>query len=297
MEKQRKIKILSIVALVLAICALTLGYAAFSTTLNISSSASVSPNSDDFSIKITTVNDDFGDVDPIGYDADVATMAKIVGTSLTGIVVNFTEPEQEVYYRFFVYNSGKYDAYLNSISFGDKNCSAKNGATLELVNAACEGISRKLTIENGDDPEEIGYELFTFASSSSVSDLVIAPGERLILEYYISYDGDNRADGPFDVTFGDLSLEFSTVDSSNNLISFSIDGTTYQAEDGMTLGEWYYSNYNSWDGTLREGGFFYTENEKFILHYGLRVVYSSHVITDGDAFYVEEVTIMPSPMP
>ena len=50
MEHNRKIKILSIVALVLAISAMTLGFAAFSTTLNISSSASVTPNSGDFSV-------------------------------------------------------------------------------------------------------------------------------------------------------------------------------------------------------------------------------------------------------
>ena len=50
MEKQRQIKLLSIVALVIAIAGMTLGFAAFSTTLNISSSATVTPNSEDFKI-------------------------------------------------------------------------------------------------------------------------------------------------------------------------------------------------------------------------------------------------------
>ena len=50
MEKERHIKILSIIALVLAIAGMSLGFAAFSTTLNISSSASVTPNSDNFNI-------------------------------------------------------------------------------------------------------------------------------------------------------------------------------------------------------------------------------------------------------
>ncbi|MBQ3511969.1 MAG: hypothetical protein IJA30_06735 [Bacilli bacterium] len=48
MEKERQIKLLSIIALVVAITGMTLGFAAFSTTLNISSSATVTPNSEDF---------------------------------------------------------------------------------------------------------------------------------------------------------------------------------------------------------------------------------------------------------
>ena len=52
MEKTRQIKILSIVALVVAIAGMTLGFAAFSTTLSISSSATVTPNSDDFKVVV-----------------------------------------------------------------------------------------------------------------------------------------------------------------------------------------------------------------------------------------------------
>ena len=52
MEKSRQIKVLSITSLVVAIFVTAIGFAAFSTTLNISSSAIVSANSDDFKIKI-----------------------------------------------------------------------------------------------------------------------------------------------------------------------------------------------------------------------------------------------------
>ena len=50
MSSYRKTKVLTIIALVIAIVTLGVGFAAFSTTLNISSSASVSPSSDNFSI-------------------------------------------------------------------------------------------------------------------------------------------------------------------------------------------------------------------------------------------------------
>ena len=44
---KRKTKIITIVALVIAIFGMTLGFAAFSATLNISTSATVAPNSED----------------------------------------------------------------------------------------------------------------------------------------------------------------------------------------------------------------------------------------------------------
>ena len=55
MEKQRQMKLLSIVTLVVAIIGMTLGFAAFSTTLSISSSATVTPTSEDFKISLYNV--------------------------------------------------------------------------------------------------------------------------------------------------------------------------------------------------------------------------------------------------
>ena len=52
MKNSRQTKLLVIIALVLALTGMSLGFAAFSSTLSISSSASVTPNSNDFKIKI-----------------------------------------------------------------------------------------------------------------------------------------------------------------------------------------------------------------------------------------------------
>lgn len=40
------------------------------------------------------------------------------------------------------------------------------------------------------------------------------------------------------------------------LISFTIDGTTYQAEEGMTWGEWVESDYNT-DGYIVDGTYIF----------------------------------------
>ena len=45
------------------------------------------------------------------------------------------------------------------------------------------------------------------------------------------------------------------VDNSSNLITFTIDGTEYQAEEGMTWGEWVESEYNNTDKYFISYGF------------------------------------------
>lgn len=52
MEKDRQVKVLSIIALLVAVVGMSLGFAAFSVTLNISSSATVKPSSDNFKLQI-----------------------------------------------------------------------------------------------------------------------------------------------------------------------------------------------------------------------------------------------------
>ena len=242
MEKQRQIKILSIFAVVLAICAMSLGYAAFSSTLNISSSATVSPNSSDFKVSFVP-SEDRGTVDSIDCDATNkanCTAARISGTSLTGVTASFTEPDELVYYQVDIYNNGKYDAYLNSIDFGTKTCIAGDNTTDSLVQAACNSIIRQVSVG------EVLYD-----ESAYVDSYIIPVGEKVTVSYIIMYDmNGTRADGPFDVEFGDVVFNFSTVpNSSVELISFTVEGVSYQAEPGMTWSEWTNSSYNT-DGYI-----------------------------------------------
>ena len=124
MEKTRQIKILSIVALVVAIAGMTLGFAAFSTTLSISSSATVTPNSEDFKVVLSS-NSNYGDpinnvIEPsiVGDASASAIIINNVGnTFTTNINVNFESPGSSVLYTMFVHNVGKYDAYFNKIVF------------------------------------------------------------------------------------------------------------------------------------------------------------------------------------
>jgi hypothetical protein len=116
-------------------------------------------------------------------------------------------------------------------------CTPGNGTTASLVNVACYGIGVELNI-NGRHfiPNEIiNYE--------------IAPEEVMEVRVVIYYDeGYNRADGPFSVEFGALSLEYSsTVDEiiEPEMIYFNVNGIQYVAETGMTWQEFIDSDYSS----------------------------------------------------
>ncbi len=63
------------------------------------------------------------------------------------------------------------------------------------------------------------------------------------------------------------------------MINFSIDGKTYQAEEGMTLEEWVNSPYNT-DGFFIRENYVVVPGGESVLEYG----YSYHVIEDGKRY-------------
>jgi hypothetical protein len=72
-------------------------------------------------------------------------------------------------------------------------------------------------------------------------------------------------------------------EETENLISFTIDGTSYQAEKGMTWAEWCDSSYNT-------GGFSYLGDRRVLASNGWylmadgSLVYSSYVIVSDYAY-------------
>lgn len=229
MEKTRQMKILYIIALVVAIAGMTLGFAAFSTTLNISSSATVTPSSDDFKITIYGIKDssfydtfadnnyaytdsDISDSYGVSFDSNAtSTTASIdnVSHTISNINASFSN-EGDVQYAFIIKNEGKYDAYLdltdkktgNIIAvLLNKNCIAKDGATESLVASACNGVQAA----GGFVDKETGREI-----STTESYYKIASGDDALFTVMMNYSGP-FADGPFDVEFEDFQLKFSTT--------------------------------------------------------------------------------------
>ena len=217
MEKDRSTKLIAIVALLIAVAGLTIGFAAMSSTLIIKSSAEVKANENDFDVELST-NSTEVETDNVtktvseGATAEDAIMNSNARTStIENIKATFTSPNQSVTYSFYSFNKGRIKAYLNSIEFENitdsfKVCTPNTNTNKELVDAACENIN--LTLKVGDTNNLI-------TTSESINDinghsLEIGSGEPIVLT--ITYTGDKVADGDFQVSFGDISLKYDSAD-------------------------------------------------------------------------------------
>ena len=231
MERNRQSKIIAIVALCVAVVGLTLGFAAFSNTLTISSSATVSPDKSDFKMIIYGVENasefDIAEFSPVTstsisqpklYKNATGTNAIIDNSTLTikNIDVNLIKPQDWAIYCFRVVNEGKYTAYitmdmLKSIDDiqNSLTCTPDEGTSEVMVENVCSGKGIEIYLNAFST-----YDSESFDSQIGISNLeyfTIPVGEELQLEYGILYQG-GYVDGNFDVKIPDLKLEFSTVE-------------------------------------------------------------------------------------
>lgn len=217
MEKDRGTKMIAIIALLIAVAGVSLGFAAFSNVLTISPSANVTPNSDTFNVDFSS-SDTSLETDPIvpakNPDSITATNATIdnsTAPTITGLDATFTEPGQSVTYTFYATNTGEYDAFLKSIVYANvseeqstKVCKAIGDTTDALVQQACSSISVNV---------KVGSEAETSGSVATITGHRLAKDAYEMITVRIEYDSNGtRADGDFSVEFGDISLNYSSVD-------------------------------------------------------------------------------------
>ncbi len=218
MDKNKGTKIIAIIALIVAVIGLSLGFAAFSSILTIQSSAEVTPDETDFSnnIKFVTTEGSGNSVTASGQGAtgDNATLGD---SQISNIKAHFTKPGQSVTYSFKVKNESSYDAYLKSIIFGNANgdskpivCKAADGTDASLVEEACKGIYVTVTVGEGDGTKAVA----TNGSNDEIDEHKLAKklGEEPVTVKIEYKTGSGVADGKFDVVIGDVKLNYSTQD-------------------------------------------------------------------------------------
>lgn len=217
MEKNRTVQLIATLALVVGVIGLSIGFAAFSNTLKIKSSATVTPDKDtlnvDFSSSSTAVeaNEITAVSNPVGLITTKATIDNTSDPVIKNLSATFTEPGQKATYSFYAYNAGQLQAYLKSIIYANvsdsttnKVCTAKEGTTDALVQKACNGISVKV---------KVGSEAETNSSVASISNHALTKGQAEPVTVTLEYAQDaDRADGDFTVAFGDITLNYSSVD-------------------------------------------------------------------------------------
>ncbi|MBR2833795.1 MAG: hypothetical protein IKE75_05165 [Bacilli bacterium] len=220
MEKDRSTRIIAIAALLVGIIGISLGFAFVASQLTISSSAEVTPV-DDFHVYFSSSANSLATnaVPGVGSDANVtATSATIDNTTspkqptITNLHATFTLPGQYATYSFYAYNDNDYVAYLKSLVFANTTptCTAKNAADQTSVTAACAGIT--LSISVGSGATAITNQTTSIATITNHT-LASKSTEPIVVK--IDYASNAaKASGDFDVTFGDITLTYDTVDNT-----------------------------------------------------------------------------------
>ena len=224
-------KIIAMVGLIAGVVGLSLGFAAFSNTLTIKSSAEVTPDQSTFDVNLYSNEDGTSTTGVAVTNASnlavgtatitnpTATAGQAGTASIEGLKATFTEPGQSVTYTFYAKNDGQYNAFLKNVTYNkvtgenaNKVCTPKTGTTESLVTAACEHIH--LTVKVGDDATVVPTAGFGEVTLSNHS---LLKGNHEKIEVTISYDAETestgiiRADGDFDVAFGDVDLLYASV--------------------------------------------------------------------------------------
>ena len=291
MEHSRKQKLFIVVALFVAIASLSVGFAAFSTTLNISSSASVNPNSDNFKVKFSTSQNSLTvtAVTPSsnsnGLTASNGSINNTTQPTLTNLSATFTSPGQYVEYTVYARNEGEYTAYLNSVNFlGEKTCEPVGNTTPALVTSACNSINTVVYVASTEYRETTPISNHSLAKSSSEQ-------IRIRLEYA---SNGTSVDGDFRITFNDIMLVYSTINDSTYMPTYgtsNMTGTLNSKIKADTLFKGTDANVNFWKtpttGVYVRSG---TENHVNPIYYYRGAVTNNNVFFAGKCWKIVRTT-------
>lgn len=224
MDKYKSRSIMIIILLV-GVISLSIGLAVFSSTLNIKSGTTVSPDPSKFKIAASASKDNTTSlqISPSAY----VLPSGLISNSSTATITNsgnmvtisnvkpyFTAPGQIIEYIFYVHNIGEYPAYLKSYSqFLLPRCVSLEGTTDSLVQQACNDINTGICLLD-----------FNGRCNNSQSDLdknnyVIPVGGSTKISVRLNYslysNRDNVvADGPFTVEFDNINIVFGSQPTS-----------------------------------------------------------------------------------
>ena len=227
--RNNKQKVITIAALVIAVIGLSIGFAAFASTLNISTSASVTPADGNFIVKFSKVNNELNeeDVTPSTGTGDAADIDNTNASNpkIGTLSTTFTQPGQSVEYTFYVRNMGKYDAYLTNIRFNNastgnsfKVCTATSDNPVSNANDMCQYITYRLTLEDSpsnkvltstsDFATTVGNSYYVAKSADPTTGTTNSKMVKVTITYE---DGSPFADGAFTVDFGSVEMVFASL--------------------------------------------------------------------------------------
>ena len=233
MEKERRVKVLSLIALVVAILGLTVAFAALSETLTIKGTAKVDAATWDVHFENPTCEDaNLIDVNPeecssvfkddgsLYYEQAAGKVNKnptINGTSIENIDVTITKPDDVVAYYFILTNAGDIDAKIDSVNIS-KLCESTSSSV-----ESCDWDGNETVSE--EDIQKVNDNISFYATMMGENDnilksgTVLKAGERKMILVMIGYAKINF-DGQVEeatelpkrnLTFNDLNVTINFV--------------------------------------------------------------------------------------
>lgn len=190
MEKERRIKVLSVVALVVAVLGLTVAFAALSTTLTINGTASVDAATWDIHFENLSEGKTTG-------GAVVNQEPSISGEKSTIIGdydVTITKPGDSVSFTFDVKNAGTIDASLSELTKALTPTCTSNSAVDEDESIVCDGLTYTLTYTDNETP---------VAKSDTLNQ-----GETKNLTLKLAYDSDQVPSDDVEISNLGITLQY-----------------------------------------------------------------------------------------
>lgn len=212
MDGNPNFKYYAVFALLISIICLSLGFAAYSSSLQIKAEAGVhyiNPVSQSVAFSTYASHIVDGPVVASVSGGASADNAQLVDNEIRDINVHFTQPAQAATFTFYAINPSSFTYYLNSVVFGTKSCSPysnpnnPNPGSASYVANACNDIVMIISVGEDDFVETENNIVGKSLASSSYKPIVVT------VEYI---GGGALADGDFTVSFGTSSLTYSTVD-------------------------------------------------------------------------------------
>ncbi len=146
--KDRSFKIVTIVALLVAVLGLSIGYAAYAENLKISGTVAVKASSNTWDVH-------FENISAASFTGIANEMVSpdLTSTVISKFEVNFFAPGDSVSYTFDVVNKGLLNAKLTTFSKGSLSCepSTNSTATATEANALCRDLTYTLTYADGSE--------------------------------------------------------------------------------------------------------------------------------------------------
>ena len=206
MERERKIKSMSLVAMIVAVLGLTVAFAALSQTLTINGSATIDAATWDIHYKAAT-GADTGKTKNTTTGAASAVNGDLTGTTVSNLSATLTRPGDSVTFYWDVENAGDINAYISSLV----------PATISNSNLTCTGTAQDSAVATSDANKVCSVLQFSFkyvdGDAVAANDTLTTAEGTKHLELKISYPStvtnDNWPTADVNITFPTITTTYS----------------------------------------------------------------------------------------